>query len=411
MSAPRIGLLGSWKSRFPSVDASYSSLDTVTWQTARALRRRGRKVVVGGADITGAADDIELVRVWARTDGWLRRLLRKAAAGPLPRWSSRHHHPLHLLGGVQRLREFGVDAIQVTHEYANLLPARLLARDVPLVTQLHAVWVDDYPALGRRLLEADAVTTVSEFVRRAVCEIEPRLEQRTFTVRNGVNLEDHPGREATVAAAPETVATWRRQLDARNRPLLVAANRVTPEKGHHVLAEASALLDARGYDVVVAVAGALGGRYERPGAACHPFWQMIEEMTDGYTERLRSLAGGAAYHLLGELTPSDLKSLLAAADLFVAPSLAEPFGLPVMEALAMDVPVVASEAGAYPEIVGDAGVLVPVSDAAALAEAIANLLDRPASRDRLARRARNQAARHTWDRTAETLEQVVAQLQ
>ena len=58
--ARRIGLLGSWKSRFPSTDASYSSLDTVTWSTARALRRRGAEVVLGGAEIGRGNDGIEL---------------------------------------------------------------------------------------------------------------------------------------------------------------------------------------------------------------------------------------------------------------------------------------------------------------------------------------------------------------
>src|SRR5205809_779042 len=54
--ARRIGLLGSWKSRFPSTDASYSSLDTVTWSTARALRRRGAEVVVAGAEVAAGGD-------------------------------------------------------------------------------------------------------------------------------------------------------------------------------------------------------------------------------------------------------------------------------------------------------------------------------------------------------------------
>src|SRR5262249_36873476 len=117
---------------------------------------------------------------------------------PLP-WSSRLHHPYHVLSGVHRLRARGAEVIELTHEYANLLAARVVA-GVPIITQLHAVWVDDQPELARRLLHADAVATVSDFVRNAIVAVEPRLEPRTATVRNGIDLETFPGRDAIMAA-------------------------------------------------------------------------------------------------------------------------------------------------------------------------------------------------------------------
>lgn len=404
-SAHRYGLLGSWRCRLPK--ETRSSLDTVTWQTAQALRRRGIEVTVGCWEVqAGDPQGLEMIDIGGRPDWLVRKIAGPLWGGArrLP-WSSRVHHPLFLMQGVQALRRHGAQVIQVTHEFANLLPARLLAGPAPLITQLHAVWVDDCPNLTRRLLEADAVATVSDFVRRAVLEAEPRLEARTATVRNGVDLDEFPGRAALVAADPGGVHVWRQKLRTLDRPLVVSVvGQVAPEKGVHVLAEAVRLLAARGQEVVAAVAGHIGGGYQRPGRARQALWQEIRRLADNYPQRLKAASDGLPFHLLGALPPQDVRRLLAAADIFAAPSFSpEPFGLPVLEALAMGLAVVASNDGSYPELVGDAGMLVPPGDPGALADALEELLTWPGNRERLAASARRQAARHTWDATAAQL--------
>jgi glycosyltransferase involved in cell wall biosynthesis len=305
------------------------------------------------------------------------------------------------------LRCGGAQAIQLTHEFANLQPARMLSRGMALVTLLHAVWVDDHPRLARRLLRADAVTTVSDYVRDAVIAAEPRLAERTFTVRNGVDLTSFPGRSAVVAADGREVALWRERLDARDRPLVLVVGRVAPEKGQHVLAAAAALLAERGLRPVVAMVGHVGGAYERPGRARARRWRELEALVPKYAERVAAGGAGADVRLLGALAPAEVRHLLAAADVFVSPSLApEPCGLPVLEALAMDLPVVATDGGATPELIGDAGILVPPGDHAALADALEFLLSSPGASEALAVRARAQASRHSWDATARQLEDV-----
>lgn len=211
-AAPRrYGILGFPFSRLPPRDGSYSSLDTVTWSTVRALSRRGAQVIVGAwevheADIAG----IELVPVDGRPDWVVRAAVRASTRRrDWPRWTSRLHHPFYLLSGVHALRRHGAEVIQLTHEFANLLPARLLAGRVPIITQIHAVWIDDQPALARRLLHADAVATISDFIRQSVLEVEPRLESRTATVRNGVDLDAFPGRDAILARDSEGARAWR----------------------------------------------------------------------------------------------------------------------------------------------------------------------------------------------------------
>jgi MMP alpha-(1->4)-mannosyltransferase len=92
----------------------------------------------------------------------------------------------------------------------------------------------------------------------------------------------------------------------------------------------------------------------------------------------------------------------ARASVAVVPSLYEGFGLPAGEAMACGVPVVSTTGGALPEVVGDAGVLVPPADARALAGAIAELLDHPHRAGELAMAGYRRVHREfTWQKTAQ----------
>jgi alpha-1,3-rhamnosyl/mannosyltransferase len=96
----------------------------------------------------------------------------------------------------------------------------------------------------------------------------------------------------------------------------------------------------------------------------------------------------------------DLAAVLAGAAALCLPSHAEGFGLPALEAMASGTPVVVSDRGALPEVVGDAGLVVEPA-AEALEDALARVLEDAALAARLSAAGRERALGMSWARTAE----------
>ena len=115
----------------------------------------------------------------------------------------------------------------------------------------------------------------------------------------------------------------------------------------------------------------------------------------------------------GRLTREQLAQRYAAARIAVVPSLYEGFGLPAAEAMACGTPVIATTGGALPEVVGDAGMLVPPANAGALAAAVRQLLNDRQAQQRMSevgkRRVREQ---FNWEqaarKTLEVYQEVIA---
>jgi glycosyltransferase involved in cell wall biosynthesis len=103
---------------------------------------------------------------------------------------------------------------------------------------------------------------------------------------------------------------------------------------------------------------------------------------------------------IGYVEPAARRRLYEGARLLVQPSFEEGFGIPVLEAMSLGVPVVAANRGALPEVLGDAGPLVDPDDPEALAAAIAQMLDRSAAAAAVARGVAR-AREFSWTRTAQ----------
>jgi glycosyltransferase involved in cell wall biosynthesis len=112
---------------------------------------------------------------------------------------------------------------------------------------------------------------------------------------------------------------------------------------------------------------------------------------------------------LGDLSPERLREELRQADLFVFPSHYESFGIAVLEALAVGVPVICSELPALREAAGEAARFSPAGDVAAWADAVGTLLADVDERRRLSFLGRERARRFTWSRAVAELENTLYQ--
>ena len=239
------------------------------------------------------------------------------------------------------------------------------------------------PFLGASLRGARRVVAVSRATADDVAFQFPGSAGKLRVVYNGVDDEFRPG-------TAEEIAATRAELGAPGGYLLYAGT-LEPRKNVGALLdawEALAADDPRFPPLVLAGPYGWGSR--------------------GLARRIARLAAAPGSRLLalGRLDRARLVRVFQAASLFVYPSLYEGFGLPPAEALACGVPAVVLDVSSLPEVVGDAGVLVPPGDPAALAAELARLVAEPQRVAELAGRAVEQAGRFRWQRAAAEMEEV-----
>ena len=121
---------------------------------------------------------------------------------------------------------------------------------------------------------------------------------------------------------------------------------------------------------------------------------------EAYEEAVAAARHSDRVRRLGYVTGADRAALIAGAALLAYPSRYEGFGFPPLEAMQAGIPVVASNAGALPEVLGDSALLPDPNDVDGLAEALTQLLNRPDERAELIARGQRRADRYRWDRAA-----------
>lgn len=268
---------------------------------------------------------------------------------------------------VEHLRAFPAEVFHVhvgtgKEDFDGARAAR--GAGVPAVVQtLHLPWMlgshKHRRPFFRALGAVDHLITVSEAQRRTYGRIGVDLA-RTTTVPNGIRPR---GAGLGRAAARDALG-----LDP-DQPVVMTVGRLIVMKGHEYLVAAVPALLERVPDLAVVV---VGGGY----------------LHDALQAQAAALGVGGAVRLVGQR--SDVRGLLDAADVFVLPSRHEGMPLVLLEAMDAGLPAVATRVSGSEEVVvhGEAGLLVPPRDPAALAAALLQLLTDPALRRRQAAAAR-----------------------
>lgn len=260
-------------------------------------------------------------------------------------------------------------AIWHGHDYKSDVLGLIVRRCWPmkLATTLHG-WVENTPrmplynAIDRWAIRRyDEVMCVSQKLWQE-CVDRGVPTARCTLVRNGIQLDDYP-RTLTVADAKRACGA------DGGRMLIGAVGRLSPEKGFDRLIRAASELLAEGRELELWIAG--------------------EGDERGHLEQLIATLGCDRHvRLLGHVAAP--QTMFQACDIFVLSSLSE--GLPnvVLEAMAYEIPVIATRVGEIPFVLTQDvdGLIVPPDSAPDLAAALRVLLDDPERRRRLAREGR-----------------------
>ena len=200
------------------------------------------------------------------------------------------------------------------------------------------------------------------------------VPNKVSVVHNGVDLEEY-----APAAVPR--GEFRRAHGIGQQQMVVGfTGNLIERKGLEPLIRAAAHLVAEGHDAIFVAAGRV------------PIGAALEGSPDGYLARcqalLREFGLQDRFHFVGFMP--DVRPAVVDFDILVLPSLQEPFGRSLIEAMALGTPVVATRVGGIPEIIRDEvdGLLVPPNDPVRLASAIARLVEDSTLRRTLAESSR-----------------------
>ncbi|WP_328428698.1 glycosyltransferase family 4 protein [Streptomyces sp. NBC_00443] len=290
-------------------------------------------------------------------------------------------------GSVATLRAACVDA-DLVHAHGLHASFRavlaLSGRRTPLVV----TWHDRAHAEGARahllrLLERRVVKAASVVLGTTSALVDRARRTGARDARLAAVALPAPSRAVEHDDPDRLRPKVRAELGATGRPLLIAVGSLERHRGYDVLLDASRAwlrLDPVPL-VVIAGEGALRADLQR----------RIEDE-------------GLPVRLIGRR--DDVSELLAAADAALLPSSWESRSVLAQEALHARVPLVATDVGGVPELVGDAAELVPYGDPEALADAVVRLLGDPERQEFLRERGARQAA--TWPTEDETVAQVLS---
>jgi glycosyltransferase involved in cell wall biosynthesis len=238
----------------------------------------------------------------------------------------------------------------------------------------------------RAVRAARRIITGSEFSKAELVELFEVPEEKVVVIYHGVGPEFRPLED------PEELARCLARYGLR-QPYLLAVGNITRRKNQRLLVRS------------------FGQWLTRHAEAEHMLALIGQEDDYGRAvrEEIRRLGLAARVRLTGYAPEEDMPYLYAGAELLLNTSLYEGFGLPLIEAMASGVPVVASRAASFPEVCGDAARLVDPLDPDETAAAIEEILGSRARRTELVRHGLARAREFRWEEAARATLEVYRQ--
>ncbi|MEM6397935.1 MAG: glycosyltransferase family 1 protein [Bacteroidota bacterium] len=266
-----------------------------------------------------------------------------------------------------------VPTVMVTHDlaflhYPDQVPSRVL--------RYYKKWTPRY------LQRAEHIVTVSEFVKQDILANYPINEGKISVACNGV-------RDAFRPLSVKEIAQIR-ENHSSGRPYFFYLGSVHPRKNVARL--------IRAYTAYRAADGAdhpllLGGRLA---------WQLSEVQAAHTDSPYRD-----DIHFLGYLEVEEAARLLASALALVYPSLSEGFGVPLLEAMHAEVPIITSSATSLPEVAGEAALLVDPTNEEQLAFGLLEISKNPNLREQLVEKGKKQREIFSWERATDVVDEAI----
>jgi glycosyltransferase involved in cell wall biosynthesis len=234
------------------------------------------------------------------------------------------------------------------------------------------------PGMRKACMLNDMIATVSMFSKRDIAEKVHVNEDKIRVIPNGLR-----------APNPEEIPLedeLRRRYNLER--FIINVGGIHERKNIVRLVQAFAVLVKRGFKGKLVITGNISG---------HAYQMKMKQKIDSVIQELNL---GERLVFTGFVSERELDSLFRIAEILIYPSLYEGFGIPILEAMKMGLPVITSNATAMPEVAGEAALLVDPFNVNDMAEAMSRLLGDTALQDDLRERGLRRAGAYTWECTS-----------
>lgn len=278
------------------------------------------------------------------------------------------------------LKKTGKPTIVTCHDLINFFYPDNLQGSVQLPLISRSAWL--YSVKGMKY--ADHIIAVSSATAKDTTQILNIEPERITVIPNAVESIFQP-------LLPEQIESFRQQQGISSATICllnVGANH--PRKNISTILQAVEILIEKGLPI--------------------QFWKVGADFTDEQKKFIGDLELASHIKYLGKPNKSTLLRVYNAANILIAPSLHEGFGITILEAMACGTPVITSNVSAMPEVIGDAGVLVNPKDAKEIANAVLHLHNDPIYYQELIQKSLIRTKSFTWEITAEKIAKIYEEL-